>query len=66
MAIQCKITTIQGVSLDAAYINIQNPQIIKTKIEDINNYSFRGNVCVYANKESYNSNLIPLEVFDIV
>lgn len=65
MAIQCKIKTIQGVDLETAYINIQNPQIIKTRVEDSNNYSFCGNVCVYANQEAYNLNLIPLEVFDI-
>lgn len=33
MAIKCKITTIQGITLENAYINIQNPQIIKVKTE---------------------------------
>ena len=66
MAIQAKITTIQGVSLDTAYINISNPQIIKEKTETGNTYKFCGNACVYVNKEAYDTGKIPAEGFSVV
>ena len=66
MAIQAKVTTIQGVSLDTAYINISNPQIIKTKTETGNTYKLGGNACVYVSKEAYDAGKIPLEGFSVV
>ena len=66
MAIQCKITTIQGVQLDTAYINIQCPQILKAKQEDgTNKYVFGGSACVYVCKECYEDNKIPIESFSV-
>ena len=66
MAIKAKITTIQGVSLDTAYINIGNPQIIKEKTEAGNIYKLGGNACVYVNKEAYDNSKIPVEGFSVV
>lgn len=65
MAIQCKITIAQGITLESAYINIANPQIIKSKSEDINSYTLGANACVYACKECYDSGKIPLEGFSV-
>lgn len=69
MAIQAKVTTIQGVSLDQAYINISNPQITKTKIEGVNVYTIGGNASVWASKEYYDSEVqpkVPVESFSVV
>jgi hypothetical protein len=65
MAIQCTITTSQGISLESAYINIQQPQIIKDKTEDGNSYSLAGCAYVYASKEAYDTGKIPLEGFAV-
>lgn len=65
MAIQCKITTIQGITLDSAYINLANPQIIKAKTEGINTYTIGANACVYVNKDAYDTGKIPLEGFAV-
>jgi hypothetical protein len=66
MAIQGKITTIQGVSLDTAYINIQMPQIIKVKQGDnTNKYNISGNVCIYVDSVIYTAGNIPIECFSI-
>ena len=66
MAIQAKITTIQGVSLDTAYVNIGNPQIIKEKTETGNIYKLGGNACVYVSEEAYDAGKIPVEGFSVV
>jgi hypothetical protein len=66
MAIQAKITTIQGLTLETAYVNIQSPQITKEKIEGINSYSIGGNTCIYASKATYDAGKIPVEGFSVV
>jgi hypothetical protein len=66
MAIKAKITTIQGINLTEAYINIQNPQIQKVKTETGNIYKFGGNACVYASKTAYEAGKIPVEGFSVV
>lgn len=66
MAIKAKIETIQGIILETAYINIQNPQIQKIKIEGINTYKVGANACVYASKDAYNTGKIPVEGFSVV
>jgi len=80
MAIKCKITTVQGLELDMAYINIQSPQIMKVKTEVItpatdtdrattvstNAYKLGCNACVYVNKDAYDAGKIPIEGFSVM
>lgn len=65
MAIQAKITTIQGVELDTAYINIQNPQIIKQRTNGVNSYTFGGNANIYVSQALYAAGNIPVECFGV-
>jgi hypothetical protein len=73
MAIQCSVTTIQGIPLSTAYINLNNPQIIKTRTASTatppvytNTYSFAANAQIYASQTVYNSgNAIPIEGFSV-
>jgi|GEM_PF-5179327 len=65
MAIQAKITTIQGVTLEKSYINISNPQIQKVKTEEGNKYILGANACVYANKQACIDNKPPVEGFSV-
>jgi len=66
MAIKAKVETIQGVILETAYINIQNPQIQKIKSEGVNSYKVGANACVYASKDAYNTGKIPVEGFSVI
>lgn len=66
MAIKATITTIQGLNLTTAYINLQNPQIQKVKTETGNAYKFCANACVYADKPAYDAGKIPVEGFSVV
>jgi len=74
MAIQAKITTIQGITLETAYINIQNPQIQKVvtehevnpATETVNTFKITGNACVYISKEAYDTGKIPIEGFSVI
>ena len=66
MAIKAKVTTLQGVSLDTAYINSSNSQVIKTKTQTGNVYKLGGNACVYVNKPAYDNGKIPVEGFSVV
>ena len=66
MAIKATITTIQGLNLTSAYINLQSPQIIKAKIEGITTYKLGANACVYADKAAYDAGRIPVEGFSVV
>ena len=75
MAIQAKIQTIQGITLETAYINLANPQISKVKtevitpIEDsiavtttiVNSYNIGANACIYSNKEYYDAKILAKE-----
>jgi hypothetical protein len=73
MAIQCAITTIQGVELTAAHVNIANPQIIKTRpinatqatATAINIWTFYGNASIYASTGAYQTGNPPIEGFPI-
>lgn len=65
MAIQAKITTIQGVTLEQAYINLASPQISKVKTETGNEYTISANACVYASKDAYDAGKVPVEGFSV-
>lgn len=72
MAIKAKTTTIQGVILETAYINLANPQISKVKTDGVNSYNIGANACIYSNKEYYDAKIlaketpIPVEGFSVV
>jgi len=76
MAIKSTITTIQGINLTSAYINLQNPQIQKVKTiipatetepeSIVTTYKLGANACVYADKDAYDAGKIPIEGFSVV
>ena len=76
MAIKPTITTIQGIQLTQAYINLQSPQIQKIKTiipasetepeSTVTTYRLGANACVYASKEAYDAGKIPIEGFSVV
>ena len=66
MAIKSTITTIQGITLPQAYINLSSPQIQKVKTETGNTYKLGANACVYASKSAYDEGKIPVEGFSVV
>lgn len=65
MAIQATITTIQGITLPTAYINIADTQITKAKAENGNTYNLGFNACVYAGQGAYDAGFPPVEGFGL-
>jgi hypothetical protein len=66
MAITASVTTIQGIVLQNAYINLQLPTITKTKnIEGNNIFILSANPYIFADKAAYDAGKIPVEGIDL-